>query len=405
MNERKPRISPKGLLFITLFNSILGLSVLFPILAPLGRELGLTELQVGSLSASYALMQVLVSPAWGRLSERIGRKRVLMSGVLGFGVSFLCFALIADFGHRARVSTPALFAALLVTRLIGGAFSSATLPTAQAYMADMTGRRDRTAGMALIGAAFGLGVIFGPLIGAAFSLLSLLAAVYFSASIAFLNAAFVWFFLPESKRMLGGEVPPSSTSQVARLVWPLMAIGFTLSLASVAMEQTISFYYQDRLKLSNHDTPRTVGLALGVYGLVAVFTQGFLIRRYKWSALRLMALGMPIALVGYALLIFAHRFGVLTLALGTQAFGQSLAVPGVTAGMSLRVTEDEQGIVAGLNSSALGFGRMLGPLAGTGLYELRAEYPYLLSAGLLVIVMLTLTVNAGLRQSLGRDHV
>jgi len=395
-------MSPRGLLFITLFNSILGLSVLFPILAPLGRELGLSELQVGSLSASYALMQVLVSPSWGRLSERIGRKRVLLTGVLGFGVSFLAFALLADWGGRAHWPTPVLFAALLAARLLGGTFSSATLPTAQAYMADLTGRSDRTAGMAMIGAAFGLGVIFGPLIGAAFSLVSLLAAVYFSASVAFLNFAFVWFFLPESKRTVALS-PPKTTSHVARLVWPLLAVGFTLSLASVAMEQTISFYYQDRLQLSNHATPRTVGMALGVYGLVAVFTQGFLVRRYKWSPLRLMTIGMPVALLGYVLLVFAHRFGMLTLALAAQAFGQSLAVPGVTAGMSLGVSEDDQGVVAGLNSSALGFGRMLGPLAGTGLYEFRAEFPYLLSAALIVIVMLAVVANPGLRHSLRSD--
>ena len=392
-------MSPKGLLFITLFNSILGLSVLFPVLGPLGRELRLSELQVGSLSASYALMQVLVSPAWGRLSERIGRKRVLLTGVLGFGVSFLAFALIADLGGRAHWPTPLLFGCLLAARVVGGGFSSATLPTAQAYMADLTGRHDRTAGMAVIGAAFGLGVIFGPLIGAAFSLVSLLAAVYFSASVAFLNAAFVWFFLPESKRLSTGE-PPHATSHVARRVWPLLAIGFTLSLASVAMEQTVSFYYQDRLHLSNHQTPRSVGMALGIYGVVAVFTQGFLVRRYKWAPLRLMLLGLPIALLGYFSLIFAHRFGMLTLALGAQAFGQSLAVPGVTAGISLGVSEDDQGVVAGLNSSALGFGRMLGPLAGTGLYEFRAEYPYVLSCVLIVIVLFVLLSNGRLRHSL-----
>jgi len=226
--------------------------------------------------------------------------------------------------------------------------------------------------------------------------------VYFSAAVAFLNFAFVWFFLPESRRQ-GGVDAPKSMSHVARLVWPLLAVGFTLSLASVAMEQTISFYYQDRLQLSNHATPRTVGIALGVYGLVAVFTQGFLVRRYKWSPLRLMAIGMPIALVGYVLLVFSHHFGLLTLALAAQAFGQSLAVPGVTAGMSLGVSEDEQGVVAGLNSSALGFGRMLGPLAGTGLYQLRAEYPYILSSLLILIVMLVVMVNRGLRHSLLRD--
>jgi len=91
------------------------------------------------------------------------------------------------------------------------------------------------------------------------------------------------------------------------------------------------------------------------------------------------------------------------IALGAQAFGQSLAVPGVTAAMSLGVSEDDQGVVAGLNSSTLGFGRMLGPLAGTGLYELRAEYPYMLSCLLLVVVMVALGANRDLRHTLLRD--
>src|ERR1700760_3985825 len=98
-------MSPKGLLFITLFNSILGLSVLFPILAPLGRELHFTELQITAFSSTYAVMQALMSPYWGRLSERIGRKRVLLTGIFGFGVGFMAFALIADFGRRAAVPT------------------------------------------------------------------------------------------------------------------------------------------------------------------------------------------------------------------------------------------------------------------------------------------------------------
>jgi len=391
-------MSSRGLLFITLFNSILGLSVLFPILAPLGRELGLSVLQVGSFSTSYALMQFLMSPFWGRLSERVGRKRVLLTGVLGFGVSFLGFALVADFGGRAHLPTPVLYSLLLATRLIGGTFSSATLPTAQAYMADSTGRSDRTAGMALIGAAFGLGVIFGPGIGALFSKVSLLAAVYFSSGVAFFNGAFVWFFLPESKRAGSGS-PPRAMLHVAASVWPILAMGLTLSLASVAMEQTISFYFQDRLHLTNHQTPMKVGIALVLYGIVAVIAQGFLVRRYKWSPLKLMLLGIPIALAGYVLLIFAHQFLFLTCALATQGLGQGLAMPGVTAGVSLAVGEDDQGVVAGLNSSTQAFGRMLGPLVGTGLYEIRREFPYLLSSALLVLVLLALVANRGLQRA------
>jgi MFS family permease len=117
-----------------------------------------------------------------------------------------------------------------------------------------------------------------------------------------------------------------------------------------------------------------------------------------------MAIGMPTALVGYVLLVFAHGLVPLTLALAVQAFGQSLALPGVTAGMSLGVSDDDQGVVAGLNSSALGFGRMFGPLAGTGLYQIHAEYPYWLSSGLLVVVMLAVAANSDLRASLRSDR-
>src|SRR5581483_3013017 len=163
-----------AILFIALFNSILGLSVLFPILAPLGRQLGLVEVQVGALSTAYALMQLIVSPVWGRRSERVGRKPVLLTGVIGFAVSFLLFALVAELGYRGVIGGLPLFFGLLVSRAVGGTFSSATIPTAQAYVADTTGRSDRTAGMAVIGAAFGLGIVFGPPIGALLSMISLL---------------------------------------------------------------------------------------------------------------------------------------------------------------------------------------------------------------------------------------
>jgi len=156
---------PKALLFIALFNSILGLSVLFPILAPLGRQLGLGELEVGALSTGYSLMQFLSAAYWGRKSEEKGRKPVLLVGIIGFAVTFLLFALVCEAGLRGWLDHYSLFGLLLATRLFGGLLSSATFPTAQAYMADITDREDRTSGMALIGAAFGLGIIFGPAIG------------------------------------------------------------------------------------------------------------------------------------------------------------------------------------------------------------------------------------------------
>lgn len=387
------------ILFVALFNSILGLSVLFPILAPLGRTLGLTELQIGSLSTAYALMQFVVSPIWGRRSERVGRKPVLLTGVLGFATSFLLFAAVAELGARHVLGGLPLYLGLVASRAVGGTFSSATLPTAQAYVADTTGRDDRTAGMAVIGAAFGLGIIFGPVIGAVLSTVSLLAPVYFSAGVALLNAAFIAVKLREPERRLSIRAP--ELAPVAAKVWRLLGVAVAVSLASVAMEQTVAFYFQDRLALTAAQTPRVVGVALFFYGVVAVFAQGVLVRRFRWPPLRLLGGGLPCALLGFTCLIFARERVALTAALALQGFGQGLAMPGVTAAVSLGVSEDEQGAVAGLNSSAQALGRLMGPVVGTGLYQLKPEYPYGFSACLLGLVIVLLVANRRLRVAVG----
>ncbi|MFW6051724.1 MAG: MFS transporter [Myxococcota bacterium] len=394
-----------ALLFIALFNSILGLSILFPILAPLGRELGLTELQVGSLSAAYALMQFLTSTRWGRRSERVGRRPVLLTGILGFSVTFALFGAIAHLGLAERLSTPWVYVLLLASRFLGGAFSSATFPSAQAYVADITGRRDRTAGMAVMGAAFGLGVILGPGIGAALGSVSLLLPVYFSAGVGLLNALFVWIRLPEPERRvpLSDRVTPP-LRKMAGKVWVLLAVALAANLASVAMEQTVAFYFQDRLDLTAKETARTVGLALVIYGLVAVFMQGFVVRRYRMPAFALLRGGLPFAFLGLLMFVFARDFGWLTAALAIQGLGQGLTLPGVTAGLSLAVGEDEQGAVAGLGSSAQAFGRMLGPIVGTGLYEIRPILPYGFGAAVLLLAMIFLFSSGELRRMAARDH-
>jgi MFS family permease len=381
---------PMVLLFIALFNSILGLSILFPILAPLGLELGLDELHVGALSTAYAFMQFVLSPFWGKRSESRGRKPILLIGIAGFALGFFGFAIVAQLGLAGVLPASMVFGLLLLARIVGGAFSAATLPTVQAWAADLSDRENRTSAMAVIGAAFGLAVIFGPAIGAGIAWLTgdLLAPVYLSAGIAVVNAIFVAAGLREPARR-GDGAPPLRLRTVARAVWPLLTVAFASTLASVAMEQTIAFYFKARLHLSNDETAVVVGLALGGYGVVAVLAQGFFVRRYALSPIALMRVGIPIALAGYVVLAFAHDRTPLICALLLQGLGQGLALPGVTAAFSLAVDESDQGSVAGLNSAAQSLGRTFGPLLGTGLYRLRPiELPYVFSAALLGLVLL-----------------
>jgi MFS transporter, DHA1 family, tetracycline resistance protein len=388
---------PQFLLFLSLFNSVLGLSILFPILAPLGRQLGLTEVQVGWLSTGYALMQFIASPLWGRKSERIGRRPVLLTGIFGFGIGFGAFGLVAQVGLHGGLSGAPLFIALLATRLLGGLLSSATMPTAQAYIADITERNERTAGMALVGAAFGLGIVFGPGIGAALSHFGLLVPVYASAAVALLNGLFVWRQLPEpARRAHLAEFVPSAA--VLTRVWPVLGVGFAVTLASVSMEQTVAFLFQDVLHLDGEHAARTVGAALVCYGVSAVICQGFIVRRMRWSPLKLLLLGIPLSALGLLGLVISTRFLGLTVALAIQGFGQGLVMPGIAAALSLAVNEGEQGEVAGLNSASQALGRTLGPILGTMMYGFYPRLPYALSVALMALVLLAVVANPKVRR-------
>lgn len=394
-----------GLLFFTVFNSILGLSLLFPVMGPLGRELGLGETQIGAISTSYALMQLLTSAWWGQRSETTGRKKIMLIGVLGFAVGFGLLGVAAEIGRARLVGTLPLFALMLVARVIGGAFSSAMLPTAQAYAADLTTRENRTSGMAVIGGAFGLAIIFGPVIGGVVAhVFGLTAPIWFAAAIGLLNALLVAIRLPEPKR--DPHAPArirSALGDVALRAWPLLAVAAVSTGALVLMEQTVAFLIEDRLHLEHSETPIWMGGALFVYGVVAVAVQGGLVRRVRIAPTTLVRIGMPITIAGLLTLMVAHDYAWMVVGMALQGLGQGLVLPGVTSAISLAVTDDEQGAVAGLSTTAQGLGRLTGPLIGASLYELREELPYGVGAGLVGLTLIFVIASPQMR-AITRRH-
>lgn len=377
-----------GTLFLTLWSSILGLSILFPVLGPLGRHFGLSETAIGATSTAYALAQLLFAPFWGRRSESVGRRPVLITGVLGFGLGFVLLAVVIELAERHYLEGTPLVLAMVTARFLGGALSSAVLPTAQAYVADVTPPAERTRGMAVIGAAFGLAIICGPGIGAAAShFFGLLAPIWVSVGVGAVNLVLVIWLLPEPEKRVHAERPPATASLFSRLRTILFA-GFVITTAAVLMEQTLAFLYQDVLALRDDETPTLVGLALVAYGVVAVLMQGFLVRRVKIDPRTMLLVGMPITATGLLLLSVADSYPFLLFATALQGIGQGLVQPGATSMLSLLAHDDEQGTAAGLGSSAQGLGRLLGPLIGPALYEVHRTLPFYASAGLLFLTML-----------------
>ncbi|WP_052195651.1 MFS transporter [Deinococcus radiopugnans] len=393
----RPAASTKIILFFTIFIAMLGLSVLFPILAPLGRELGLSETQVGWFSTVYSLMQFVFSPIWGSRSERVGRKPVLIMGLIGFSISFGLFGYVAHLGLQGVLAGGVLFGLLLASRVIGGILSSATLPTAQAMMADLSSEKDRAASLGLIGAAFGLGVVFGPALGGLLSTFSLTTPIYFSAVLGLVTAAIAYRVLPETRR--ADSVPMGKGDRRALLTRgaiPLfLAVSALSTLASVGMEQTIAFYVQDTLKLSPGSTARTVGGMLAVFGIVAAAVQGGAIRPLskRIQPTVLIWIGLAVMAAGMFLLPQMRTYWPITAALAVIGIGSAILSPTLSAALSLSVPANQQGAVAGLNSSALALGRMTGPLLGTGLYQSVSHgAPYLLSGAVLVAALVWMLV-------------
>ncbi|MDV6373305.1 MFS transporter [Deinococcus arenicola] len=388
----RPAASTKVILFFTIFIAMLGLSVLFPILAPLGRQMGLTETQVGWFSTVYSLMQFVFSPIWGSRSERVGRKPVLIMGLIGFSLSFGLFGYFAHLGLQGVLAGGVLFGLLLASRVVGGILSSATLPTAQAMMADLSSEKDRAASLGLIGAAFGLGVVFGPALGGLLSTISLTTPIYFSAALGLVTAAVAFKVLPETRR--ADSVPMGKGDRRALLTRgaiPLfLAVSALSTLASVGMEQTIGFYVADTLNLTPGNTARTVGSMLAVFGIVAALVQGGAIRPLskRIQPTLLIPLGLVVMAAGMFLLPQMRTYWPITAALAVIGIGSAILSPTLSAALSLSVPANQQGAVAGLNSSALALGRMTGPLIGTGLYQSVSHgAPYLLSGAVLLVAL------------------
>ncbi len=390
-------MKPTVVIIIGLFTVYMGLGVLNPLLAPLVRELGLSETQGGLIITAAALMFALGSPFWGGRSERWGRKPVLLLSLLGFSLGFGAFAVAAQLGLREALPPLVVFGGLVLTRAVAGFLMGGAPVAAQAFIADTTSGEERTSGIALLGAANGLGFIIGPALGAALASFGLLAPLYAAAVLPLLAALLVAARLPatpprqpdgDSRRLRPGD---------AR-IWPWLLVGLTIIVALVGVQVTAGFLFQDRLNLTPQQTAQTLGAALVTVGIANLVAQLGIIRTFKVPPLTLLRVGLPLAVLGFAILVVADTLPLLVLSFVIAGLGLGLALPGYTAAATLEVTPDEQGAVAGLTTAAQGFGAMTGPLIATSLYQLRPEYPYLLTCALLSLVALAVWLHPRLQR-------
>lgn len=393
------------IIFVTVFIDLLGFGIVLPLLPRYGKFFDANGWTLGLLMSSFSAMQFVFAPIWGRVSDRIGRRPILILGLAGSTASYAMFGVAIHYADDGAMLGLSTLTWLFITR-IGAGIAGATISTAQAYIADVTGKTERAKGMALIGAAFGIGFTFGPLIGAAFvsnetgdSLSP--APGYAAAVLSGLALLSAIFMLPES---LKANSTPAHQHWLdfssLRDAFSRPSIGmilgtmFLTTFAFAQFETTLSVL-TEQLGLN----ARNNFYVFAYVGIVLTLTQGLLVRRLlpKLGEFRMALAGAVLMVVGLALTAVAGTYqslGILYAVLPINVVGFSAMSPSLLAMLSLRSESSAQGGILGLGQSMSALARILGPLIAFPLFDINLTYPYYTAAVLMAIgAMLVLTLR------------
>ena len=385
--------SQLAVLVLALMATGIGQSLVFAILAPLGREVGMAEVQITSIIATSALVFAVASPRWGRLSDRIGRKPVIIIGLVGYTVGTLLFTSVFLGGLTGMLTGWLLYTVALVARCGQSVIMSGTAPSATAYAADCTSPQRRTAAMASLGTANSLGMILGPAVSGALAALGLLAPLYFAGVLSAAAAVLVWKALPALAVSERRERSPRRMRYLDPRIRRYALTAIALFTGFSAIQQTLGFQLQDKLQLDGVATAQMNGAALMVSAMFTFLMQVTVMQRVKAPPKVFIRTGL--VLLGIGGLIVSVFGNFLTLAIGMTFFGSGLglAMPAITAGASLAVPPEEQGAAAGVISSCPAVGFVTGPVVGGLLYPLSPSAPTVLGAAVFFVTVAALALT------------
>ena len=377
------------LIFLTVFIDLLGFGILIPILPSFSvKELHVDEAAIGIAIAIYSFVQFLFNPVLGKLSDKYGRKPVIIVCLFLNALGYLVFS----FTHS--------YIMLLTSRVIAG-IGGSSIGVAQAYIADVTTRENRSKGMGLIGAAFGLGFVFGPLIGGLLSGFGYAVTGYVAAGFSMIAFVLTIFYLPESlKHKLESEI--SSVNPQRRKLFDFAAMKKILQKPDLAV--LILLFFILTFSFANiYGTFALLGLKVygftdmqngymyGIIGLTSAIVQGGLIGRINkmMSKKQILIIASFIIMTMLAMIPYAGSFLGLAIVSIVLSYGTGTFQPTVLSVISEVTSDAEQGITLGINQSLSSFARVLGPLWGGFAFEyLGYPFPFLTGAAFTLIIFL-----------------
>ncbi|MBA4250296.1 MAG: tetracycline resistance MFS efflux pump [Chlorobiaceae bacterium] len=375
---------PLTLIFIVVFIDLLGFGLLIPILPTFAsRELKVDETAVGIALALYSFFQFIFNPLLGALSDRIGRRKIILVTLLLNAIGYIIFAYTNT------------YFLLLLSRVVGG-IGGSSIGVAQAYIADVTTKEDRSKGMGLIGVAFGLGFVFGPVLGGILSGFGYEVVGLVSAAFSLLACIFSYFFLPESLK------EENRSQEKRKLFFSFSTVKIVFKNSSVAI--VILLFFIITFSVANiygtfpllgyqayGFSDLQIGYLFGIIGIAGAIVQGGLVGRLskKFQDRILITFGAFFVMIGLGLLPYGGNFLGLAIIGIVLSLGTGILQPTILSLLSKVTKENEQGMVLGINQSFAAFARMLGPLWGGISFEyLGYEIPFLTGAFFTLIIFL-----------------
>ena len=370
-------IPPLIIVFVTVFIDLLGFGIIIPLLPFYAETFGASAFTVGLLATSFSLMQFIFAPIWGRLSDRVGRRPIILLGLLGSCLAYLGFGMAG--------TLTALFAARIFAGIAG-----ANIPTAQAVVADLTTPENRAKGMGIIGAAFGLGFIFGPAIGGFLSRYGYSVPAFFASGLSLANFAAAWFLLPETLKPEHRAIErvgrlDALRAALARPHLPLLlVIGFLIVAAFSAFESTFALFAERAYGFG----ASTIGYVFAFVGVVLVIVQGFLVGKVvkRIGEHHIVPASLAIVAIGLLMIPATTSVAALLVANGVMAVGMGFNNPSLMSLISRYSAAEDQGGVLGLTQSLNSLARIIGPLWGGFAFDhLGIGMPYISGAAVMAV--------------------
>lgn len=373
-NMRESKIPPGfWSIWTTVAMDLLGFGIIIPLLPLYAESFGASPTTIGLLFASYSLAQFVASPIWGRVSDRVGRKPVLVTTIVGSAIGSLVL------GFSGSI------AMLFVGRILDGA-SGASVAVARATVADVATVKDRARLMGLLGAAFGFGFVVGPVVGSLASVWGSSAPFLLAAGVSVVNAVTTWIRVPETRPAdQKASASPVSVRSLPPVVRRLVFLTFVGVTAFASFEATFSLLASDRLGLGEGQ----IGFVFAGLGIVLVATQAGLIgpASRRFDEMQLIRAGLAMNVVGFAFLSNASDWVGMVPGLVLLALGQGLITPMLSSSISGQANGRGVGAALGAQQSAGGLARVIGPALGGVLYGIGTPIPYVVAAGLTLLAI------------------